>query len=112
MTLFVDSSMFYAAVDRGDRDYERAKHLLEGEQGLTTTDHVLVETWLLLHHRIGRHAAEAFWEALRSGGAGIEPVGLGDLEAAWAIGEAVPTRTSPNFTATTSVVSRAAATRH
>jgi len=90
MTLFVDSSMFYAAVDRGDRDYERAKHLLEGEQGLTTTDHVLVETWLLLHHRIGRHAAEAFWEALRSGGAGIEPVGLGDLEAAWAIGEAFP----------------------
>src|SRR3972149_111641 len=62
MPLFVDSSMFYAAVDRGDRDYERAKHLLEGEQGLTTTDHVLVETWLLLHHRIGRPPAGAVCE--------------------------------------------------
>lgn len=90
MTLFVDSSMFYAAVDRGDRDSERAKRVLGAGEALVTSDHVLVEAWLLLRHRIGRPAAEAFWEGLRSGGARIEPVGPGDLEAAWAIGEQFP----------------------
>jgi len=30
------------------------------------------------------------WVAMRGGSAGIEPVGDGDLEAAWVIGEAFP----------------------
>lgn len=90
MTLFVDTSAFYAAADRSDRGHERAKAWLAAGGSLVTTDHVLVETWLLVHHRLGRAAAERFWDGLRSGAARVEPVGPGDLEAAWAIGELFP----------------------
>ena len=48
---------------------------------------MLVETWLLLRHRIHRSAAERFWDGLRRGVAEIEPVGDADLAAAWAAGE-------------------------
>jgi predicted nucleic acid-binding protein len=55
-----------------------------------TTDHVLIETWLLLRHRLHRQAAERFWEGLRAGAAAVEPATAADLEQAWAIGEAFP----------------------
>jgi predicted nucleic acid-binding protein len=48
---------------------------------------VLLETWLLLRHRINRDAAERFWDGLRRGVGVIEPVTAADLEVAWAIGE-------------------------
>lgn len=86
MTLFVDSSAWYAAADAGDRSNARAREILSAGEPLLTTDHVLVETWLLLRHRIGRSAAERFWEGLRGGVAEIQPVGAADLEVAWAIG--------------------------
>ena len=89
-TLFVDTSAFYAAVDRGDGSHHRAITVLGAGDRLLTSDHVLIETWLLLRFRLGRHVAERFWAAIRGGSAGIEPVGDGDLEAAWAIGEAFP----------------------
>ena len=60
----------------------RAKAILKAGDSLVTTDHVLVEAWTLLHHRLRPSAAERFWEGLRSGIATIEPVGLADLEAA------------------------------
>ena len=53
---------------------------------LVTTDHVLVETWLLLRHRLGRHAADGFWGSLRLGAARVESVGPADLDVAWEIG--------------------------
>jgi predicted nucleic acid-binding protein len=86
VTLFVDASMFYAAADRGDRSNGRAKAILAEGERLLTSDHVLVETWFLIGHRLGRAAAERFWEALRSGAAAVEPVGAADLEVAFAIG--------------------------
>jgi predicted nucleic acid-binding protein len=55
-----------------------------------TTDHVLLETWLLLRHRLGRRSAERFWEGLRGGAADIESVTNADLAVAWAVGEAFP----------------------
>ena len=55
-----------------------------------TSDHILVETWLLLAHRLGSDPAERFWGALRSGAASVEPVTLGDLEVAFSIGESFP----------------------
>jgi predicted nucleic acid-binding protein len=55
-----------------------------------TSDHVLVETWVLIAHRLGRPAAERFWEALRGGTVAIEPVGPGDLEIAFTIGRDFP----------------------
>jgi predicted nucleic acid-binding protein len=88
VSLFVDSSVWYAAADAGDRSNARARELLSGGEPLVTSDHVLVESWLLLRHRLGREAAERFWGGLKAGVAAIEAVGAADLETAWAIGEA------------------------
>src|SRR5262249_30310439 len=63
-----------------------------GGEELVTPDQVLVETWLLLHHRLGRGAAERFWEGFRSGVALIEPVVPADLEVAWAAADRFPDR--------------------
>lgn len=88
MTLFVDSSAFYAAADAGDASHARATAVLAAGEGLITSDHVLVESWLLVRHRLGRDAAERFWSAIRAGAAAIESVGAADLEVAWSIGQA------------------------
>jgi predicted nucleic acid-binding protein len=90
MTLFVDSSIWYAAVDGADLSHRRATEVLCGGELLVTSDHVLAETWSLIRRRIHHDAAERFWEGLRDGVAGIEPIGLADLEAAWAIGHLFP----------------------
>ena len=86
MSLFVDTSMWYAAVDASDIDNARARRILSADEIFVTTDHVLVETWKLIHHRFGRSRAERFWEGLREG-TSIEVVGTADLEAAWQIGQ-------------------------
>jgi predicted nucleic acid-binding protein len=85
LSLFVDTSAWYAAADSGDRSNPRAREILSSGEPLVTTDHVLVETWILIRHRLGRGAAERFWEGLRGGVAAVEVVGLGDLEAAWTV---------------------------
>lgn len=90
MSLFVDTSAWYAAADRDDRSHRRATSILGAGEDLVTTDHVLVETWLLVHHRLGRKAADGFWEGLRSGVAEVEPVVAADLEVAWAMGDLFP----------------------
>jgi uncharacterized protein len=87
VSVFVDTSAWYAAADRKDRHNARAKRVLGGKEPLVTTDHVLVESWLLIHHRLGADAAHRFWAALRDGVAAIESVTNADLERAWAIGE-------------------------
>jgi predicted nucleic acid-binding protein len=86
MSLFVDTSVWYAAADSSDASNARAKAILAAGEPLVTSDHVLVETWTLLRHRIRRQAANRFWEGLRDGVAAIEPVGPADLEVAWQIG--------------------------
>ena len=88
MSLFVDTSVWYAAADAGDVGNSRAQEVLSQGECLVTTDHVLVETWLLLRHRLRRQAAGRFWEGLRAGVAAVESVTSADLEGAWAIGEA------------------------
>lgn len=91
MALFVDTSMFYAAVDAGDIDHERAKRTLSAESGdLLTSDHVLFETWRLLRRRLGRSVAELFFESIRTGLAKLEYIEPRDVEAAWAIGMGFP----------------------
>jgi predicted nucleic acid-binding protein len=84
--IFVDTSVWYAAADAGDRESARAQNLLASERELVTSDHVLVECWQLFQRRLGREAAETFWAELRRGPARIEPVTAADLEAAWAAG--------------------------
>jgi len=86
MSLFVDTSVWYAAADSSDVSNARAKAILAAGEPLVTSDHVLVETWTLLRRRLRRQAAERFWEGLRGGVAAIEPTGVADLEAAWQIG--------------------------
>ena len=86
MSLFVDTSVWYAAADSSDRNNVRSKMILRSGETLVTSDHALVETWTLLHHKLNRKAAERFWEGLRSGVAVIEAVTLADLEVAWVIG--------------------------
>jgi predicted nucleic acid-binding protein len=74
MTLFVDSSTWFAAANRRERWNVRAKEILASGEPMVTSDHVLVESWLLLNSRIHRDAAERFWEGLRAGAARIEQV--------------------------------------
>lgn len=90
MTLLVDTTVWYAAADRGDRHHHRAVELVAADEPLVTTDHVVVETWLLCAARGGAAAADRWWDGLRRGAARIEPVTAADLEAAWAIGQAFP----------------------
>jgi predicted nucleic acid-binding protein len=86
MSLFVDTSIWYAAADKSDASNLRAKAVLSQGELLVTTDHVLIETWTLIRWRLGRRVAERFWEGLRSGIASLETVLPADLDAAWEIG--------------------------
>ena len=90
MSLFVDTSFWHAAADSSDRSNARSKAILRSGETLVTSDHVLVETWTLIHHKLDRKAAEGFWEGLRSGIALIEAVTLADLEVAWDVGVSWP----------------------
>jgi len=91
VTLFVDTSMFYAAVDSGDIDHDRAKRTLsDAADDLLTSDHVLFESWRLLRKRLGRPVAERFFETIRSGLAELTFIEPRDIELAWAIGLGYP----------------------
>lgn len=87
MSLFVDTSIWYAAADSGDRSNAIAKRALSAGEPLVTSDHILVETWMLLNRRLEQAAADRFWEGLRAGVAMVEPVTSADFERAWSIRE-------------------------
>jgi uncharacterized protein len=86
LTLFVDSSAWFAAIVDRDRNNTRAKEILGEFPDLATTNFVLAETWTLLTSRHRRDAAEAFWDGIRGGVAHLEFVSPADLDAAWTIG--------------------------
>lgn len=86
--VFVDTSTWYSAASTGDRHNERAKALLRDHPRRLITDHIVIETWRLLAHRLGWATAERWFGGVRSGIAVIEQVTDVDLERAWAIGEA------------------------
>ena len=79
--------MWFAAMVARDKNNPRAKAVLRGERNPITTDHVLVETCLLLSSRYRREAAEQFWDRMRTGAVQIEFVTAVDLDIAWSIGE-------------------------
>jgi predicted nucleic acid-binding protein len=87
VSIFVDSSVWFAAAVARDHDNAQAKAILASTLDHVTTDHILVETWLLLKSRFRRAVAEQFWNQLRIGSVRIEIVTLADLEAAWSIGQ-------------------------
>lgn len=86
MTLFVDTSAWYAAADRDDASNDRAKAILSAGEDLVATDHVLVETWLLVRRRLGWQAAESFWGGLRGPLVTLERITPADMATAWAVG--------------------------
>jgi predicted nucleic acid-binding protein len=90
MSVFVDSSAWFAVGNVKDRNNAAAKRLLGESSNLITTDHVLIESWLVMRRHIHRRAAEEYWEGIRRGLAVVEKVEPTDLDAAWAIGQAFP----------------------
>ena len=90
MRVFVDTSVWYAAADRGDAGNARAIELLSASEALVISDHVLIESWRLMHHFLSPRAADRFWDGLRMGVAAVEQTTEADLTEAWAIGEQYP----------------------
>jgi predicted nucleic acid-binding protein len=68
MKTFVDTSAFYALLDRGDQSHGSAKkawtEILDAGGSSVTTNYVLVETFALLQNRIGVAAVRGFQEDL------------------------------------------------
>lgn len=64
--IFIDTSAFYALLDRSDRYHEQAKDvwpfLLEDGITLLTTNYVVSETLTLLQYRIGFEAARLWYK--------------------------------------------------
>ena len=87
MSVFVDTSVWFSALNENDARHADARRMLEGAEGLVTSDHIVVETWLLTNARGGHAVADRFWEGLRRGIARVEHATASDLEVAWHIGE-------------------------
>jgi len=65
--IFVDTSAWYAAVVRKDRDHEIAKEFLKNNtQPLITSDYIMDETVTLLLSRVGHSYAVRFLEMLQT----------------------------------------------
>ena len=89
MSVFVDTSAWYAAADLSDVHHGRAvERLSEFSGDLLTSDHVLVETWFLAANRLGVDVAETLVTAIRSGRARVEAATVADLEIAAQIHDA------------------------
>jgi predicted nucleic acid-binding protein len=79
---FIDTSAFYALADRSDRHHLAARAALDqrsADDEWITTDHVLVESWLLLRARLGYSAANRFRDALVAGLATLAGLSSADL---------------------------------
>src|SRR5216110_2666146 len=67
LMIFVDSSGWFAAVNRRDRHHPRATELLASHAPLVTSDLIVVETWLLINSRIDFGTAERFFRGVTNG---------------------------------------------
>lgn len=85
MSVFADLSFWFATLVARDDFNERAKAISRSVDAFVTTDHVVVETWLLLNSRYHRQGADLFWDRMRRGAVRLEMVTTADMEAAWAI---------------------------
>ncbi len=85
MMTFVDTSAWFAVVVKRDRNHSRALDLIVAEPDLLTTDHILVECWLLIANRYRRSAADEFWRRTLESAVRIAIVDLPTLNEAWNI---------------------------
>jgi uncharacterized protein len=85
--IFVDSSAWFAAVNRRDRCHPRATELLAANAPLVTSDLVVVETWLLTNSRIDFATAERFLRGVSDGGCEIVRVSEDDWRQSSAIAD-------------------------
>jgi predicted nucleic acid-binding protein len=72
VSVFVDTSAWFAASNRKDRYHQRALDLMSGLDDLVISSFVVVETWLLLNSRLGFGAAEKFVTYIWWGAATLE----------------------------------------
>ena len=82
MTLFVDTSAFFALANLADKHHAEAVAAYQtsiGADDLQTSDHVIIETWYLLRSRLGRRAAMAFWDGFDGGVITVVGVTAGDF---------------------------------
>jgi uncharacterized protein len=86
LSTFVDTSVWFAAINANDARNEEAKGILSSLSEPLLTDHVLIETWRLVNSKVHRQAADRFWSGIRDGVARLEKVTNADLEAAWSMG--------------------------
>lgn len=87
MTTFVDTGILFAAAVRRDARHQRARRLLQSlaAERPFTTDHVLLETWMMIRVRASWQAAMRFLGSIRGTPLSIETATLADLERAQAI---------------------------
>lgn len=66
MRIFIDTSAFYALLDRDDSNNQKATkvwtYLLGAEYTLVTSNYILVETFALMQNRLGLAAVRGFQE--------------------------------------------------
>ena len=90
MTIFIDSSVWFSAVFAKDARHALAKSILSENSPLVTSDHILIETWLLLKNRFNQAAAEGFCRRIMGGWCRIEIATFEDLQAAETVRDAFP----------------------
>ena len=68
MRIFIDTSAFYALLDKDDSNHSKARKawpaLIKADNILVTTNYVLIESFALLQHRLGLDAIRGFQEDL------------------------------------------------
>ena len=87
-TLFVDSGAFYALADEDDAWHEVSEAFYKKayqENLFLTSNYVFVESWTLIHHKLGRTGARRFWETIREGVVAVEEITQADSDKAWYI---------------------------
>lgn len=85
MTVFVDTSAWFAAANVKDRHHERASELIRAEPEPTTGTLVLVETWPLLQSKMAFAIAEDVAGYTRRGTADLEEATMSELQRAWQV---------------------------
>jgi uncharacterized protein len=85
--VFVDTSAWYALLDRADPDHGPVATTLKAHRGrLVTSSYVMDETLTLARYRLGWQVARRFGEELRAGRLGrLVRISALDEEAAWEI---------------------------